>query len=234
MPSPAPHLAFRLLILASLAIGMVTPDAARAAEATVRVHGQAVSSNANAVGLTNDFGSGPGAYLGVEFRLNDRLGIEAGVAWFELEASEQQAGVFFASEASVALTVVPVTVALDVHLTPQKRYDLYLAPKIGWAFFDEVELVTTFDFGPIPFPGLPGLPVIPGFGDTFVTRFRTDDQFVFGLRLGLDVPFGGGSWAFSSSVEYTDMDLEIDAFGIPVPAVALDPFSVGAGIAYRF
>lgn len=234
MPRSASSFAPRVSTLVIFAAGLLASTTSNAADTTLRLHGQVVSSSATAVGLTSDFGSGPGAYLGAEFHLNDRFGIEVGVAWFELEESERLDALFVSTDATASLTVAPLTVALNVHLTPQKRYDFYVAPKIGWAFFDDLEISTRIDFGPLPFPGFPTLPIIPGFGDSFVTPFSTKDQFIFGLRLGFDVPFGDSSWSFSSSIDYTDMDLEIDTFFAPAPAVGLDPVSVGAGVAYHF
>ncbi len=74
------------------------------------------------------------------------------------------------------------------------------------------------------------------FGDQITTSFATEDQFIFGLRLGFDVPFGDSSWSFSSSIDYTDMELEIEVpgFGGNVPGVDLEPLSIGIGVAYGF
>ena len=68
------------------------------------------------------------------------------------------------------------------------------------------------------------------------TNFATEDQFIFGLRLGFDVPFGDSSWSFSSSIDYTDMELEIEVpgFGGNVPGTDLEPLSIGVGVAYSF
>ena len=64
--------------------------------------------------------------------------------------------------------------------------------------------------------------------------FATEDQFIFGLRLGFDVPFGKSSW--SSSLDSTDMELEIEipGFGGDVPGVDVEPLSIGVGVAYSF
>ncbi len=218
------------------AILILTAGAAHATDSTLRLQGQLVDSGGNVVGLNGEFGSSPGAYLGVEFRLNDRLGIEAGAAWIDFDESEDLDTFILTSSVSAALTVTPVTVALNVHLTPQKRYDLYLAPKIGWAFFDDLEVTTRFDFDTFPFPDFDYLSIIPDFSDEITTDFATEDQFIFGLRLGFDAPFGNSSWSFSSSIEYTDMELEIEipGFGGNVPGVDLEPLSIGVGVGYSF
>ncbi len=235
MPSLIPPAALRILAL--FAIGLIAASSTHAADATLRLQGQLVNSSANVISTSGEFGSGPGAYLGVEFRLNDRLGIEVGASWIDLEESETVDAIFLTADLEASLTVTPVTVALDFHLTPQKRYDLYLAPKIGWAFFDDLEIATRIDFSAFPFPSLPGFPeisIIPGFDEEISTGLATEDQFIFGLRLGLDVPFGDGSWSFSSSIDYTGMDLELEVPDGSIPGVGLDPLSIGAGVAYRF
>lgn len=219
-------------------LGILAATSAHALDPTLRLQGQWVNSNGNAFVLSGDFGSGPGAYLGVEFPLNDRFGIEAGVGWIDFDESEDVDSFILTSSVSAALTVIPVTVAFNVHLTPQKRYDFYLAPKIGWAFFDDLEVVTRFDFDfdTFPFPDFDFLSIVPDFSDQITTNFTTEDQFIFGLRLGFDVPFGDSSWSFSSSIDYTDMELEIEipTFGGPVPGVDLEPLSIGVGVAYSF
>lgn len=195
---------------AIIALGLIaTPT--QAADATLRLQGQLVNTSLNTLVLVSDFGSEPGVYLGAEFRLNDRFGIEAGVGWFELEERSN----FFGTEFTESLTVIPVAVALNIHLTRQKRYDLYVAPKIGWAFFDDFELTQVNVFFP----------------EGFTTEIPTEDQFIFGLRLGFDFPFGQSSWGFSSSIDYTDIDFEFDVSGF---TDGLDPLSVGAGVAYSF
>ncbi len=229
--SLAPRAAVTLIVT-----GLFAASSAHAADVTLRLQGQMVNTSASVLRLSDDFGSGPGAYLGVEFRLNDRLGIEVGAAWFELEESERPEISILTTEIEATVTATPITVALDIHLTPQKSYDFYLAPKIGWAFFDDVEITNRFDFSSFPFPDFPGLSIIPGLPDQITTPFATEDQFIYGLRLGFDTPFGNSSWSFSSSIDYTDMDLEIGLDLVPGAArtIGLDPLSIGAGVAYNF
>lgn len=238
MPSSALSPVLRAAAL--FAAGLLATSSAHAVDATLRLQGQLVSSSASVLRLSDDLGSGPGAYLGVEFHINDRFGIEVGASWFELEESDQPEILILTTEIEAAVSVTPITVALNVHLTPGKRYDIYLAPKIGWAFFDELEITNRFDFSNLPFPILPGINLVTDFGDSITTSFDTDDQFVFGLRLGFDTPLGNSSWSFSSSIDYTDMDLEF-SLGVPgagsagtSPAIGLDPLSIGVGVAYSF
>ncbi len=217
----------RTLPLALSAGTLLATAPLSAADVTLRLQGQVVSSSTTTIGLTGDFGTGPGAYLGAEFRLNDRFGIEVGAAWAELEETEVFAGEFSGSTSTASITFNPVTVAFNIHLTPQKRFDVYIAPKIGWAFVDDLELSTRFDFNDFPFPDI---------GRTFLAEFPADGQFIFGLRLGFDLPFGDSPWSFSSSVDYTDLDPDLDFFAgdFELDPIGLDPVSIGAGVAYSF
>ncbi len=243
MPSSVLSPALRALAFATFAAGLLTAGPTHAIDTTLRLHGQLVTSSASTVFLRDDFGSGPGVYLGVEFRLNDRLGIEVGAARIDLEESEIRDLSFLTIETTASLTVTPVTVALDIHLMPGKRYDLYLASKIGWAFFDDFEVATRTEFGAFSLPGFPTIPITPGFGNELgnevVNKLATDDQFIVGLRLGFDIPFGDSSWSFSSSVDYTAMDLETGLFGGRLfggiaPTASLDPLAIGVGVGYNF
>ncbi len=226
----------RILALCSacLAASLATAPAG-AVDLTLRFQGQATSSDGDALGLGDDFGTSAGAYLGLEWRLTERLGIEAGAAWTELEQSATLDTFLLISRTTASLSVVPVTVALNIHLTPKSRYDLYLAPRIGWAFFDDLEIRSEFDFSGFPgFPGFAGPPLtlFDGFPTSQTTNLAVKDQFVYGLRLGFDVPFGKSAWSFSSSLEVLDLDLELEA--VPRGAFSLDPISIGLGFAYRF
>ena len=232
MPSTDRPSALRSPTSFILAAGLLAATAAAATDTTLRLQGQLVNSSADALGLGGDFGSGPGAYLGAEFRLNDRFGIEVGIGWLELEESQGLDLPTLTTEITASLSAMPVTVALDIHLTRDKPYDLYLAPKIGWAFFDDFELISRLDFDSFPIPGFPTLPPFPGGSETLVTEIATEDQFLFGLRLGFDFSFGDGAWSFSSSIDYTDVALELDFFGSA--DLSLDPLSFGAGVAYNF
>ncbi len=227
-----------------IATGLATCLAAAPAEAadlTLRFQGQATSSDGDALGLGDDFGTSAGAYLGLEWPLNERLGIEAGLQWMELEQSGRLDGIFVIVDTTASLTVTPLTVALNVHLTPKARYDFYLAPRIGWAFFDDLEIRNEVDLSDFPFPGFPGipgfpsLPTFPTFPDlpAQTTRLAVEDQFVYGFRLGFDAPFGDSAWSFTSSLDLLGVDLELES----VPSgfdVGLDPISIGVGFGYRF
>ncbi|MEM7354105.1 MAG: outer membrane beta-barrel protein [Acidobacteriota bacterium] len=231
-PASTPwHCAALPLTATILTLGLLTLPSTAAAAGTFRLQGQLVATSASTAGLTEDFGSGPGAYIGLEIDINDRLGIELGASWLELEASERQEFFGFVTDLTASITATPVTLALNLHLTPQKRYDVYLAPKIGWAFYDDFELVTRVD-GSFNFPGLPIFPTLTIDGETVVTDLATEDQFLFGLRLGVDVPFGQSAWSFSSSLDYTDLPLEFDF--VEGADLGIDPLSIGVGIAYGF
>ena len=221
-----------------LALCSILLAGASSAQTQLRAHAQGVNSNTDTLSLGTDYGSQPGLYLGVEMKVSERLGVEVGAAWTEFE----QAGnydIFFASVAvESTVRMMPVTVALDIHLTPHSRHDFYVAPKIGYAFFDDLEIDTQVSLSGFPFPIVPGFPSLLTFSTDLdlpssSTSIGVDDQMVYGLRLGYDVPIGSGdSWIFSSSLDYMDVDLELSqAAGA---SQGLDPLAIGLGLSYRF
>ena len=227
----------RLRVLGTAALLLLPAGAPANADTdtALRFQGQTVSSDGNALGFGGGFDSAPGFYVGVEKKLSERLGIEVGAAWTEFDQSIEQDLLFASVDISTQVQVVPVTVALDIHLTPGARSDFYIAPRIGYAFFDDMEIDTdvSINFGGLSLPGFPSLNVDPGINSILTTSIGVEDQFIYGLRIGYDVPLGAaGAWIFSSSVDYTAIDLELEpASGV---TTGLDPLAVGVGLAFRF
>ncbi len=226
----------RLRILGATTLLLLLAGVPTNADTALRFQGQTVSSDGNALGFGDGFDSAPGIYLGVERKISDRLGVEVGAAWTEFDQSIEQDLLFASVDISTSVQVVPVTVALDIHLTPGARSDFYIAPRIGYAFFDDMEIDTdvSINFGGIAFPGFPSLNITDSdIGSIVTTSIGVEDQFIYGLRIGYDVPLGDrGAWIFSSSVDYTAIDFELEpAAGA---TTGLDPLAVGVGLAFRF
>lgn len=230
----SPSCSIRKWMALALAASLAAAGSA-AGETILRLQGQAVTSSADPLGLGDDLDTGVGVYLGAEFRLGERYGVEVGVSRTELEQSATLDLFLFSVDTTAELTVTPLTVAFNIHLTPGSRYDFYLAPKIGWAFFDDLEIRTDADFSGLGFPGFPifgGLTVIPTEPVRTSSQLGVEDQFLFGLRLGFDVPFGEGGWRFTSAIDYTDLELELDL--VEGASVGLDPLQIGVGVGWAF
>lgn len=156
--------------------------------------------------FTTDNGQGLEAAL--EYHVNDRVGIEGrvshtrfeGIFTFDIDDNWEMG--------DDDLTVTSLTVGPDFHLTPTSRLDLFLTPFLGYAKVGDLNYTLL--------------------GRSF--NLDLDDQFTWGLALGLDVPLGEATpWNLSFSARY--MDLEADA---GTHTVGMDPLFIGAGFAYDF
>ena len=210
----------------------------------LRLLGQWVTTSEDAFSNLDD---GSGVYLGLERRLNDRWGLELGVGWNQLDGSESQSfdffGFQFESRFETEVEWLPVSVAGNYHLTPQADFDLYVAGRVGWAFFRDVQFRSELSLFDLAFGSDLGLIIDSG---PQTINFEAEDAFFYGLRLGFDRPFGDSSWALSATVDWTALELEYDPGaglprdpdGFPVTiasvGVDLDPVTVGFGVSKRW
>ena len=161
------------MILALTVLGAV---AAQAGDTILRFQGQNTDSGVEFED-GGELSAEVGGYLGVERKLNERFGIEIGASWTDFEQDLFADSSFFTIDVSSSVRMIPVTLALDVHLLPGSRHDLYVAPKVGYAFFDDMNVNTAFSVNL-------GLPTglfdgfdIPIFVDT-EEQIAVKDQFI--------------------------------------------------------
>lgn len=111
----------------------------------------------------------------VERRFNPRLGLELGMLYSRprLERNIDTADCQMPPSVGEA-TFLPITAGLDIHLTPERRVDLTLTPLAGYAFYDDPSFR------------------LEGVG---VETLSLDDDFVWGVRAALDIPFRESRWA---------------------------------------
>lgn len=215
--SPRSPAAFVVIVAALLTLWIVGPSDLEAEESGQsrwigRVHGVAMQSSGDEVTVVDPvagetsilgIGDGSGFALGVEWMLNPRLGFDAGILFGDLDTDfKLQAG-------SVSLTdseetgVEAYTVGLNYQLTPEARADVYVGAFFGMIFFDDTIFLTE-----------------AGRSDKRVF----DDDTGFGLRVGVDVPFGETSpWSFSAELRYFDVILEGEVAGQDIDFKALIP-----------
>ena len=103
--------------------------------------------------------------------------------------------------------------ALNVHLTPDSRADLYVGPMVAYVVYSSFELVT----------------------DPWFMRewFVTENDFGYGINLGLDVRVGGG-WLLCAALKYLDTTLEASPPDEGVGRSDIDPMIFSIGVGYRF
>ncbi len=170
------------------------------------------------VGATDEIAFG----IEIERRLTPRLGVELGIlnsrprfeANIDLAPREDETGFYEGQHALLVSEAAfrPITAGLNIHLTPERRVDLTLTPLAGYAFYDDL----SFSFA----------------GER--TTLAVDDDFVWGLRLGADIPLGEGRWGVSLGARYLDASMDAtDAEGDSF-AIGLDPVIFTAGVSLRW
>ena len=105
----------------------------------------------------------------------------------------------------------PVLLSLNYHFTPGRRADFFLGTSIGYAFLGDATVNTL--------------------GSKFTENY--DDHLIYGLGLGVDVPFGAEHYyAFTAGVR--QLFLRTEAHGASDFSVDVDPVIATAGISFRF
>ena len=162
--------------------------------------------------------------IGYEYRFRDRLGIDVtllrttpdvdgrlrGTYWINDSTSGEllETGPLDATEGVGDLTVTPVMLGLNVHLTPKSRLDFYLAPVVGYVFYGDLDLS----------------------GEKIALK----PDFAWGATAGLDVPIGKGRWSFSGALRYLSSKAEVDEPGAAGDALDVRLFAIQVAAGYRF
>ena len=158
-------------------------------------------------------GSGVGAAIDFEYRASRRLGIDFGVIssspGFTVDVEAEPLSV----SASGDIRITPIYAALNIHLTPDSRFDLYVGPLLAYMTYDY--FVLTAD------PGLR-------------EGFSAEEGFGFGAVLGLDIGLGSGKWSLVTAVRYLDATLEASPSDGGVGKADISPTIFSIGFGYRF
>jgi len=158
--------------------------------------------------FTNDLHVG----LEGEYRFNRRLGLELAIHQSRPDiVVGAEIGDDFVSLRD-SITYRPLTVGLDVHLTPYRRADFTLTPLFGYAFFSDLDFETSRE----------------GF------RFSSDNDLVWGGAAAVDVGLGNGSWTLSFALRYLDSTLDVTDGEGAVTSLDPSPWTTTLGVGYRF
>lgn len=157
-------------------------------------------------------GSGGGIGVGLEYHVNDRVGLEGELQYVTLDSG-------FIIDLGEAwemgnddMETYALFVGPNFHLTPNRRSDFYVGPFVALVSVDDPEF------------RLFGVDETVNFGS----------EVGFGLKLGLDVPFGPSTpWAFHIGARYLDLSLSGDSRRVPVD-VSLDPLIGTVGLSYSW
>lgn len=155
-------------------------------------------------------GSGSGAGIGIEFLATKRIGIEASYLYGEIDSDFKLDLDNDWAMDSDDLAFRPLTLGLNFHLTPDSKADFFVGPFIGLVQYGTGKYDALNEWVMVPF----------------------DDDFGWGVNVGVDVPFSDDSrWGFTSSLRYMSTTAE-DENGIY--EIDFDPLIFSAGVAIRF
>lgn len=150
--------------------------------------------------------------LAYEYRFTDLYGLEGQLTY---SSHDVQIG----GETAGDTSVMPLTLALNFHLSKNDKVDFYVGPVIGYVFYDDLSLDD--DWG----------------GEDV----KLKNGFAWGVQAGIDVPFNE-NWAFTAGLTYLQTTAETDEEWGPATAVESDrdleldvnPWVLRAGIALKF
>lgn len=165
-----------------------------------------------------DSESAMGYGLALEYRASRRIGWELGVLRARPEIMLHGA-VQPGSELSVGerVSFMPVTLGLNLHLTPDGPLDIYAGPVVGYAFFGDLTYKVATE------------------GGEQRIEFRSGNSFAWGATLGADVTLGHGAWSLGAALTYLDVGWEVtEVASGGSETVDFDPLIATVGLRYRF
>ena len=200
----------RIVFAAGLMLAVAfTPVLAKDSSWTLRFHGAIVDSSGESRtsigdGIDNSVEAGGGFGIGAEYRLSPRYGVEFSTLFAGLEIKNSVGG-STGVVSGLELTMMPFTLAFPFHFDAGSRADFFVAPTFSVVRY--VDIHTSVN------------------GSGVDSGVDVDSDAALGAALGVDVPFGKGKWAFSSSLRYMSTGFE---------DTDVDPVIVTVGFAYRF
>jgi outer membrane protein W len=163
---------------------------------------------------TVDIGAGLG--VNAEYRFSRTLGVDLGVlagGGVDVEARTVRVGnATWVTHDTLSYT--PLTLGLNVHLTPESAVDLYLGPVIGLIQYGGLTVQT----------GRAGV----------TTQIGLDEDFAVGAALGLGIPLGERPWSFNAHLMYLDSTLNGGSRQGAYIDSDYDATIFGLGFGYRF
>ena len=219
-PELRPSISARLssVLAVALLLSVSAPAAAEDSKWHLRLFGTYVDADIDEIDSDGDTSatgdSAAGLGVSLEYRFSRRIGVELGALTATPDLSilqTEDGGVLAVSD---GLRTTPIYAALNLHLTPDRRFDFYVGPLIAQVSYDD--LVFNIE------PGL-------------VARLESDTDFAFGLGLGFDTALGKSSWTFGASAKYLDSTFDTRVAGDTERIeIDVDPLILSAGVGYRF
>ena len=106
------------------------------------------------------------------------------------------------------VTVNPLSVGINFHVYNEGKTDLYTGAFLAYVLFGDLDV------------------------EGEITSFQND--FTYGVQIGVDVPFKDTPWSFSAKLQYLDATAELDSSEGGGEFLSIRPVSLQFGMAYRF
>jgi len=175
--------------------------------------GTGISTSAGDTLTYANFNSGFGAGVRVEYQFSNRYGFEIGVlGTANVDVSLGTGGRSGRSHVGVT-SFAPVTLGLNVHLTPDRPVDVFVGPLLALSSYGNVDVST-------------------GAGAA-TTPVSIDNDIGFGAVLGLDLALGDSGWLVQTNVRYFATEAKSSA-GSTSFSGSFNPVIFSLGLGYRF
>ena len=155
-------------------------------------------------GFTTELDSALGFLVGFEFHVTDMIGVEPTLSSTSFDLTGSEAG--FPDE-NGDTDLMALTVNVNFHFPRDSGLDLFVGPAVGYAFWDDINL------------------------DDFPDAVPTDDEFLFGINGGLDLPLGDSDWSFNAGLSYLFLDLTAEGSS---DSIGVSPLQLRLGVTYNF
>jgi outer membrane protein W len=161
-----------------------------------------------------------GPYFGFEFMVTDLIGIDATLLFTDHDVDAGMLEIYdgevvFDEQMKIGtITSMPLFFSVHFHVVQNSALDFYIGPTIGYIFYGDMEFLPEFEEGKIPIK----------------------DDFGYGLVTGIDVPFGGAGWNFSTALRYILSDAETDEDSLEGSddSIGIDPLILHVGVGKRW
>jgi outer membrane protein W len=157
-----------------------------------------------------------GAFFGFEYMVSDMIGIDATISYTDHDVDSdylvvEDGEVVFDDSMTIGdVSVTPLFVSAHFHVVQRDAFDFYVGPTVGYVMYGDLKLVPEFDEDDV----------------------SIKNDLGYGVVTGIDVPFGGGGWNFSTALKYVKTGAEIDESG--APEIDIDPLIIQVGVAKRW
>lgn len=156
-------------------------------------------------GQTTELDESLGFHASFEYLVTDLIGVEPAISLTNHDVMVSESG--FPDLELGEIDAFAVTANVNFHLMREKKFDFFVGPTVGYVSWGDLET------------------------DVFVQDLSVDDEFIFGVNVGVDVPLGEGKWGFAGAFNYLFSEVSVDRSSADI---GVDPIQLKVGVSYRF